>query len=594
MEEKRATGTCEQCGRTYDLRIPVPGSRDLAFERVEAAFGWCVGCRRFIGRACCWRPGPRCVRCAVAAEARPADAEAGGFAALASTRAVVREFEGAAADFGPVERALVVARGSDARSALGAWEDAWLAAAALRARLDSLRGAAALNLRSLPTTEAERATEIAADLTEAVRAHRARWRSIASQLAETGKRLGPPALSPAEVRTPSPPNASVRRTPPPGTVRAEPALEFRPIAVAPASTRVPIPVARSYPSVPQQARGTETVVGTRTPTQVTARAEAPARPTSQPGAPAAPPREAPTRAGAAVVTPRPQLTPDRLPRPGPLAHAAPVPHAPVEPASAVRAPKVAVRVSAAGSAPRRRHLIAFGLAAAALAVTIVALAAIVRLPPSNLERDGDSDLPAVGAGSSTAATSTAIASPSRSSGSEVPINGPIGFDHQRMGPLGPSDLPFVRVIGDPEVAAFPTPFDRSLRLMSPSSALCLPIPGDPDGGTSSISFDLYLGAAGTDGNVGLSMSPAEADQLAVALAALDGVDRERWYHASVGHEGDEWVLVLTVLDTGMRAIELPVAADPSVVRAETGEACVGWSTRATDGWIFVDNVSVDR
>lgn len=156
------TGSCEQCGRTYALHVPVPGSGDLKFQRVAEFFGWCVECEQLVGRTCCWGPGQSCARCA---RARSASGDAGSaFAALGAIRAAVRHVDGTAAEFTAVEDAVARSGEADAGSVIGTWEDIWLAAGLLKTRLDDSRDAAASWLRAIPPDEGERVVELQDEL----------------------------------------------------------------------------------------------------------------------------------------------------------------------------------------------------------------------------------------------------------------------------------------------------------------------------------------------------------------------------------------------------------------------------------------------
>ncbi len=248
---------------------------------------------------------------------------------------------------------------------------------------------------------------------------------------------------------------------------------------------------------------------------------------------------------------------------------------------------VAARRSTSGVAGRRRLL----AIAAAVAIVLTAgsvLAAIVRGPASEDQRPPSPGIeePAVGT-IPTTRPSMAAASASASAAPAAPEA--IGFDRQRIGQLDASELPSARVIGAPEVAAFPTPFNRSLRLTGPSSAICVSTSGTP----SAISLDIYLGEGGDEGRLGFRLSPADADGSAIELNAIEGVDGEGWHHLAVIRTGDAAVLSLTPIEGGAPAIEVPLIADGSVIASSPGEACVEWSTGSTGASIYIDDVRVD-
>ncbi|MGH7477948.1 MAG: hypothetical protein ACRELD_16940, partial [Longimicrobiales bacterium] len=188
MDERPVTGSCEQCGRGYELRIPAPGSADLQFRRIERVFRWCVGCGMFVGRRCCWDPAAAaCARCAAASPI--SDARAPAFGDPIAAHAAIGELDAAIAALAELEESLELDADADREQALDAWEDAWLATGALIARVESCRVAAASRLQDLSPLAEEPVRELSAALRPLLATYETRWRSVARRLAGAGRRI---------------------------------------------------------------------------------------------------------------------------------------------------------------------------------------------------------------------------------------------------------------------------------------------------------------------------------------------------------------------------------------------------------------------
>ncbi|MBA2634441.1 MAG: hypothetical protein H0U86_15815, partial [Chloroflexi bacterium] len=167
--------------------MPEPGSGDLELRRVAAVFAWCADCGRFAGRACCWGSGQTCARCS---ESRAASGDAGSaFATLGAARAAVRRMDGTEADVWAAENAIAGTGSVDLDAAINAWEATWLAAAALRTRIDGGNEAAQWWLRAIPRVELERAAELEEELGMVTASLDARWRALVDVIADAGTRL---------------------------------------------------------------------------------------------------------------------------------------------------------------------------------------------------------------------------------------------------------------------------------------------------------------------------------------------------------------------------------------------------------------------
>lgn len=145
-----------------------------------------------------------------------------------------------------MEEALAAVDRGDMAAAVGAWEDAWLAAGTLKARLDGRRVAAVSLLEALPPDEAERAHELEGELAAVTVSHAARWRSVTGVIAEAGRRLAPRERHEVAQPRPAPVPSAPEPTPIPVAVTA---IE---VAVAPGpsfveATPAPLPAGSAEP-----------------------------------------------------------------------------------------------------------------------------------------------------------------------------------------------------------------------------------------------------------------------------------------------------------------------------------------------------------
>ena len=587
MNERPVTGSCEQCGRTYALLIPGPGSGGPQLQRVRNAFGWCINCRQFVGRACCRGAGRRCIQCEQANPAAEPDREAGGFAALAAARAAIRHLDGAAAEFSKVEDMLDAVGSADAAAAIGAWDDAWLAAGTLDTRLDSMREATVALLGALPSDEAERALELEQELGAVMESHSARWRSIIDRLVEAGRRL--PASPAPETLLPAPP-----ASPSPGPTLA-------PTSASAVAVAVPLPI-----HVPD-----------RVTISVTSERRTHSAAAAVPAAAAALSAKAPivVRTKGGPSSPQQTAVAPRVPeiRPGKALVAA----APPVAATAVPAPADSVasgqgrpaaggpRVSSAGSGARRRIT---AVAALAVVVGLAAAGGMLAASIGQLGRDvgsgGTTDAdPLGGAGggpSASAATRTATVSPSAPGDQLGSATAPpllVTFDLHPVGPVDPVELPVARIMGTPEVVPFPTPFNRSLRLTGAGAGVCLELPAPETTGASSMAFDIHLAEVASDGMLLVVVLAADdaagAIPLAVDLTAARELDRDAWYRFEVTSTGDSGQLVVTPVGGDQAILEAALTADPATSPTSTDQACIQSALPDAES-LYVDNLRVER
>ncbi len=556
MDERPVAGSCEQCGRTYSLFIPVPGSGNLKLDRVAEAFAWCIECGQFVGRACCWVRGLRCSRCAEAHREADANDAAGGFAALAATRAAIRQLDGIAAEFSGIEETLAAVDSVDVSSAVGAWEDAWLAAGALEIRLDGSRDAAVGMIRDLPPNESERTVKLEAELDSVTVSHVARWRSVTDAIAQAGRRLAISEDSRAASGAASAP-AAPRLTPnyallPAGATAARTPLSS--VEAPRAPTKAPVVATAALPSAPRAPSITPPVAATR-------------------------PLASPTPAPSMLET-----------------HVDPAPE---------RVLVAEAEPPAAGSGARRR-----GTGIAVLMIVGVAvfggwLAGVIGplAGDSAIVANRGRDLPDSVRGSFSAtatpraASSTPASVPQSTAAGEVAIPILVTVDLHRVGPLDAGDLPITRIIGTPEVVPFPTSFDRSLRLTGATAGVCIALPPSPTEGASSMAFDFHLGDAGLDGRLVVTIGPsgdAEAIGLALDLDRLRTLAPDAWYRVVVTGEDDAGRVQITVLGDDRPVFDAGLDKDSTNVSTSSDEACIQSELSSPEAFIYVDSLRVER
>lgn len=286
MADQSVTGSCQQCGRKYALRVPEPGSGDLELQRVAEVFGWCVECGELVGRACCWGSALTCARCAEA-RATAGDTKS-GFAALGAARAAVRQLDGTGAGFAAVEDAVAGTLGARPNAAVGAWQVTWVVAGALRARIDRATDAATWWVRAIPPAEVERGAELEEELGIVAASLEGRWGSLTEVITEAGRRIARRRAHNERRRRLGLADGAAEPTPLPAAVDADAAP--RPDTVR-GRVAFRVPVAIHAPPTPTEA---PTASSTATPV---------ATPDSVDAVPVAPPRLNPPRGRATSRVP---------------------------------------------------------------------------------------------------------------------------------------------------------------------------------------------------------------------------------------------------------------------------------------------------
>jgi len=246
------------------------------------------------------------------------------------------------------------------------------------------------------------------------------------------------------------------------------------------------------------------------------------------------------------------------------------------------------------------------LVGAAIAVVVVAggLVVLGRAPETGLlggqgspEQTRGTDGGA-GAPHASAATPAPAATPTPDGGSEPAapsVRASLDFDTLRIGALQGANDAITNIVGVNEVVPFPSPFDRSVRMVgSGTHQLCISIPGlEPR--EVSIAVDLYaeslpfsaleLAAVPSDGPATATGIPPE-----LVTSLLPG----RWYHLGARWQpGTPGTIEIRDGQGGELISELAPVSE--VTPAATFEGvCLSTSGMAADGELMLDNLRVEQ
>jgi hypothetical protein len=166
------------------------------------------------------------------------------------------------------------------------------------------------------------------------------------------------------------------------------------------------------------------------------------------------------------------------------------------------------------------------------------------------------------------------------------------FNLLRIGPLRDASPAIEHVIGDAEVVAFPSPFDRSLRFFGPGpDRFCLSS-DRVDGGGTFTSMSVFMRTSPVTGSLELTLAPSRGTATAaqVALSALATLPPKHWYTIRVA-----WglgTLGIDVSEAGRNAL-ISLSQSSAVVPSSpiVGGVCIGASDLGS-GEILIDNVRI--
>jgi hypothetical protein len=169
------------------------------------------------------------------------------------------------------------------------------------------------------------------------------------------------------------------------------------------------------------------------------------------------------------------------------------------------------------------------------------------------------------------------------------------FDELRIGPLAGSSDEVGKVVGGPEVVAYPSPFDRSIRVVGKGShRFCMPTPNLEEARVS-FEMSIYSETRVISGGLKLSVAPPGAGPTAarVPLKLVDGLALQAWHRLRV-----EWTprqpVAITLGDAPLGptpTTTLPPAHD---TRAVAGAVCVTVSGMAPDAVVLLDKLRVEQ
>jgi hypothetical protein len=168
------------------------------------------------------------------------------------------------------------------------------------------------------------------------------------------------------------------------------------------------------------------------------------------------------------------------------------------------------------------------------------------------------------------------------------------FNVDKMGPLD-LDPPVGEVIGETEVVAFPSPFDRSLLLQGVGeSGLCVTteVLGS---GEAAVTTDMYAKAPIRLGAVHLILVPGNGEPSAFQVPPdlLASLRSLRWYHLRATWSGDNMVRVEISDDEGwITRISVPSSA--TTERSAAPGACITATSVPATTWLLVDNVRLEQ
>lgn len=169
------------------------------------------------------------------------------------------------------------------------------------------------------------------------------------------------------------------------------------------------------------------------------------------------------------------------------------------------------------------------------------------------------------------------------------------FDELRIGLLAGASDEIDSVTGAAEVVAFPSPFDRSIRVLGNGShRFCVPSAELDEGGIS-FEMDLYAKAAFTAGRLRLSFAPTStgATVVSVPLQRLRSLRPEAWHHLRALSMPRQPVAI-SIGETAQgqpHRLTVPLVHD---ARAVPGTVCIAVSGMAQDAELLIDNLQVQQ
>jgi hypothetical protein len=171
----------------------------------------------------------------------------------------------------------------------------------------------------------------------------------------------------------------------------------------------------------------------------------------------------------------------------------------------------------------------------------------------------------------------------------------LDFDELRIGELAGASEEITEVVGGPQVVAFPSPFDRSIRVVGDGShRFCMPVSDLVDGRVS-FQVALYAENSTDSGQLSLSAAPSGSGSTAasVPLRLLDGLTLRAWHRLRAVWTPRQPITV-AIGDAplgSVQTVNLPPAQDAHAI---AGAVCIAVSGMAPNAVLLLDNLRVEQ
>jgi hypothetical protein len=205
-----------------------------------------------------------------------------------------------------------------------------------------------------------------------------------------------------------------------------------------------------------------------------------------------------------------------------------------------------------------------------------------------------------GAGETQASATTpaSAATPAPDGGSEPAapsVRANLDFDTLRVGALQGAGDAIADIVGVNEVVPFPSPFDRSIRMVgSGTHQFCVSIPGlEPR--EISVAVDLYAGSMPL-GGLELAAVPSDGPATATGIPSdlLSSLVPERWYHLGARWQPGMPVTIEIRDELGGELVSELAPASELTPAATFEGVCLATSGMASDGELMLDNLRVEQ
>jgi hypothetical protein len=188
-----------------------------------------------------------------------------------------------------------------------------------------------------------------------------------------------------------------------------------------------------------------------------------------------------------------------------------------------------------------------------------------------------------GAGASETSTSPA---PTAAQSEAAAASERVDFDLEPLGPLADDAARIGSVLGNPEVAAVPTSFDRSLRLARRGDGACFEgAPGKP---VRALVLDVRADQRAA-GRIRIGPSASGEGAVTLAMADVEGVVADAWYRVRVASTGDGQIRLVVRERSGGSVVH---RVDATAASLSGPTVCVRAVRASGTSDLHVDNVRV--